>query len=284
MNDLVSIVLPVYNGEKYLRESIESVLNQTYKNFELIIVDDCSTDSTPGIVKEYMKNDSRIIYHRNHENIKLPRSLNQGFRLSKGDYLTWTSDDNRYRKNAIEYMVSEIKKAGCEFLFTAFCTIDENGQEIGNYIIANNDVLLIPVKNVVGPSFMYTRVVYESIGDYDENLFLTEDFDYWQRIYAKFGAEYKNSIVYDYRLHGESLTDTRDDKQFYVALSKTMKKNRVLFPRFTLKQNYYYFEALSIAEGFAGETTDYSRKFLYYETLYFFRYELFNKIKRFLKR
>ena len=72
MEELISIVLPVYNGEKYLRESIDSVLRQTYKRWELIIVDDCSTDSSAEIAKEYTKRDERIYYYRNENNLRLP--------------------------------------------------------------------------------------------------------------------------------------------------------------------------------------------------------------------
>src|SRR5436190_21740360 len=91
-NPKVSIVLPTYNRAKYLKLSIDSCLIQTFKDFELIIVDDCSKDETPQTIKSYT--DPRIRYHRNESNQRLPRSLNIGFSLAKGEYLTWTSDDN----------------------------------------------------------------------------------------------------------------------------------------------------------------------------------------------
>lgn len=278
LNDLVSIVLPVYNGEKYLKESIDSILNQTYKNFELIIVDDCSTDSTPEIVEEYMKNDSRIIYYRNHENMKLPRSLNQGFRLTKGDYLTWTSDDNRYRKNAIEFLVNEIKNNNCNFIFTAYCRIDENGNIIEDILFENDAAEMIPVWNTVGACFMYTRTVYEKIGDYNEELFLTEDYDYWQRIYGNFGAVYKKEILYDYRLHSGALTGTRNEVVFYRALCKTLLKNRDLFGTFNIKQNYTYYQVLSEGMDILGEPNPYKNKYKFYSILYLIKYRIPKKL------
>ena len=81
---VVSIVMPVYNGEKYLRQSITSVLNQTFKNWNLIIVDDCSTDSSPEIMNEYAKSDDRIQVIHNKENSKIPASLNNGFEKADG--------------------------------------------------------------------------------------------------------------------------------------------------------------------------------------------------------
>lgn len=120
MEELISIVLPVYNGEKYLRESIDSVLAQTYKNWELLIVDDCSTDSSAAIAKEYASKDRRIYYYRNENNLRLPRNLNKGFRLAKGDYLTWTSDDNKFKPMALEKMYDALKNnQDAQFVFAS---------------------------------------------------------------------------------------------------------------------------------------------------------------------
>ena len=81
---LVSVVLPVYNGERYLREALDSVLAQTYRNWELILVDDGSFDQTPEIAREYEERDSRIRVI-SQENQKLPRALNKGFSLATGE-------------------------------------------------------------------------------------------------------------------------------------------------------------------------------------------------------
>ena len=104
---LVSIILPVYNGEKYLEKSINSCLKQTYKNIELIIVNDCSTDNTLSICDFFVKNDTRVKLINNSINKKLPASLNIG-KKAKGNYLTWTSDDNLFKPNAIEKLVNRL--------------------------------------------------------------------------------------------------------------------------------------------------------------------------------
>ena len=101
----VSIVLPTYNGEEYISNAIESIINQTYNDWELIIVNDCSNDNTLDIINKYALADSRISIIINNQNMKLPESLNIGFRNAKGDYLSWTSDDNMYDSKAIEKMV-----------------------------------------------------------------------------------------------------------------------------------------------------------------------------------
>ena len=95
VSNLISIVLPVYNGEQYIDKAVESIIGQTYKNWELILVNDCSTDHTLEILEEYAGKDVRIRIINNTHNLKLPASLNVGFENAKGRYLTWTSDDRQ---------------------------------------------------------------------------------------------------------------------------------------------------------------------------------------------
>ena len=87
MDKLVSIVLPTYNGQKYIKDAIDSVLAQSYQNWELIIVNDCSQDNTLKIINEYAQKDSRIKIINNDVNKKLPASLNIGFEAAKGDII-----------------------------------------------------------------------------------------------------------------------------------------------------------------------------------------------------
>lgn len=90
----VSIGLPVFNGEKYIESALDSILNQTYSNFELIIVDNASTDQTPRICHEYMAKDKRIRYYRNKINLGAVANSNRAFKLSSGEYFKWAADDD----------------------------------------------------------------------------------------------------------------------------------------------------------------------------------------------
>ena len=89
-NARVSVLMSVYNGESYLREAIESILNQNYTDFEFIIIDDASTDTTPAILDGF--DGSRIIRSRNEENIGLPCSLNKGLVMARGNYIAWMAE------------------------------------------------------------------------------------------------------------------------------------------------------------------------------------------------
>lgn len=220
----ISVVLPVYNGEKFLRKSIESCLKQTYEDWELLIIDDGSTDKSADIAREYEEKDSRIHYYRNAHNMKLPRTLNRGFSLATGDYLTWTSDDNYYYDRAFEKMLKALEDDDSEFVFASCSIINEKGEKISVISAPADYRHAIWDYDFVGACFMYTRKVYETIGDYDPDLFLCEDYDYWLRIFASFKVTYLDEILYAYRRHDKALSETHKEGQ-YEALEKVLLKN-----------------------------------------------------------
>lgn len=220
----VSVVMPVYNGEKYLKQSIESVIQQSYKDWELIIVNDCSTDRSRDIMQSYVEVDSRIRIVDNSNNLKLPMSLNAGFREARGEYLTWTSDDNLYKVNALEELVGYL----------------ENNPEIGlvysdmDYVDALLNFIkeqrlepeMLLYSDCIGASFMYRREVLDKVGEYDPDMFLVEDYEYWIRISEQFKIGHLNKNLYTYRMHGSSLTETRKkdiNKQLYRLRNRHME-------------------------------------------------------------
>lgn len=233
----VSIVLPVYNGEKYISQAIESVLQQSYANWELIIVNDCSTDHTLEIVGEFVKKDVRICVYNNEINLKLPRALNVGFSKASGDYFTWISDDNYLRPNMIEILVETLdRNPDIGMVYSNYSLIDPEGRLINEVVLGEPHDLLYG--DVCGPSFLYRRTVADKVGEYDSALFLAEDYDYWMRIYHEVPILHIQDNLYFYRKHDGSLTGTRRDKiisQSYRAvkknyidlLSRTNNKNEI---------------------------------------------------------
>lgn len=280
LNELVSIVLPVYNGEKYLRESIDSVLNQTYNNWELIIIDDCSSDTSPDIAKSYAARDKRIHYYRNEQNLKLPKSLNRGFSLTKGNYLTWTSDDNRYLPDAIYTMVNTLKENDACFVFAACNVIDESGKITDTYGVDKHSIKRIIGQNPVGACFMYTRDAYLKTGEYDPELFLVEDFDYWQRLCSQFKTVAIENILYDYRFHGGALTSTMKKELFYQNMKGMLLKNRPLFGKIDWEQKKYYYSALNVCADRLHEKRPYRASVIFYDFLYSIKYKVFYRFCR----
>lgn len=197
----VSIVLPTYNGAKYIGQSIESCLNQTYKNLELIIVDDHSTDNTPSIVKSYK--DIRIKYVRHDTNKRLPEALNSGFTRAGGDYLTWTSDDNYYAKDAIGRMVSFLENdLNCDFVYCDFWKI--KGTEFN--LVRLPEILELKKRNDIGACFLYRKKLLYTVGAYDRDAFLAEDYDYWIRVSKQHDMKHLAQPLYYYREHEKALS------------------------------------------------------------------------------
>ena len=182
MKAKVSIVLPTYNGARYLRDSIQTCLEQTYPQIELVIVDDCSTDETPHILRSY-EGDPRVKVIRHAVNAKLPAALNTGFAHSSGEYLSWTSDDNLFAPHAIERMVEYLEgHPVVGFVYTDYWVIDEDGQVIRRVSAGPPEHLR---ERCAITSFLYRREVYNVVGDYDPHLFRIEDYDYWLRLGAR---------------------------------------------------------------------------------------------------
>lgn len=220
---LVSIVLPTYNGTRYLDQAVRSCLDQTYTNWELIIVDDASTDDTPVRVAQYAATESRIRSVRHETNRKLPAALNTGFSLAKGEYLTWTSDDNCYRANALAEMVSFlISRPEVDVVYTDYTVIDEAGNPIKSVVVAPVEELVN--RNCIGPCFLYRRTVQETLGSYAEDLYLAEDYDFWLRASALFQLQPLHKDLYLYRIHSSSLTSLQG-RQAYLAACESLKRN-----------------------------------------------------------
>lgn len=206
---VVSIVLPSYNGSKYICESIDSILSQTFYDWELIIVNDCSTDNTLDIAREYAAKDDRISVINNEVNQKLPASLNIGFHQAKGQYLTWTSDDNIYKPDALREMYDFLEKNPTQKMVCCdMDTIDSEGKVTG--VRDNFDPVYMHYNNCVGACFMYHREVLDTVGEYTIGKFCVEDYDYWLRIMRHYGTiGYLHKNLYYYRVHEDSLSSTK---------------------------------------------------------------------------
>lgn len=236
---LVSIILPTFNGEEYISKSIQSIINQTYTNWELIIVNDCSTDNTKNIINKFSMQDSRIRILNNVKNIKLPESLNLGFKEANGEYYTWTSDDNEYYPQAIEKMVEFLNKNEDFGMVYAICHLlncPKNQIDIWGEVPATIQNLI--EFNVCAACFMYRKSVAEYIGEYDTNSFLAEDHDYWLRIRLNYKIGNINEVLYDYRLHPKSLTSSCKNKARLLSLKLGIKYSQLFASKYFDKKKY----------------------------------------------
>jgi polysaccharide pyruvyl transferase CsaB len=221
---LVSIVLPVYNGAALIRESIDSVLDQTYSHLELIVVDDGSTDGTGQIADEYAAKDGRVrVVHQ--ENRRLPAALSRGFRLARGEFLTWTSADNRLKPFFLDRMVDCLRRhPAWDMTYANLDIIGEDGLPLTHtsyygpnqrppgsahvHLPDTTSELNVWANNSIGGAFLYRARVAHLLGDYSSFRFVMEDYDYWMRVNALLTLRHTDfdEPVYDYRFHSRSLT------------------------------------------------------------------------------
>ena len=225
----ISLVLPVYNGERYLAEALDSIFAQTFTDFEVIAVDDQSTDATPAILADYASRHSNLRVLRNEENAKLPATLNRGFAQARGEWFSWTSDDNVLDPDTLERLYAEATAGTADVYYADFRIIDATGQVMQTHRVGEPHEIV--TGNPIGCCFLYRREVDAKLGGYNEALFGVEDYDFWLRA-ARRGFSFAaiHDEMYSYRRHEGSLTATRA-KQIYALSGPIMLKSIRELPR-----------------------------------------------------
>ncbi len=219
---MISIILPSFNRAGFISATIESCLDQTYADFELIIVDDCSTDDSIQLIKSYQEKDPRIKLIQNSNNKKLPATLNIGFEAASGDYYTWISDDNMFSPRALEEMIVVLDDhPEIGLVYTDYTTIDNEGKKIAR--IYQEEPEYLPIRDCVGACFLYRASVAQQVGGYNEKLFLIEDYEYFLRMGLKTKFFHLSKSLYYYRVHKASLTQSRKEE---IRLAKLRLKEQ----------------------------------------------------------
>ena len=233
----VSVVLPVHNGAAFLDAAIASILGQTFRDFELICVDDGSTDATPQILQRHALADRRIRIITNRPNKGLPGALNTGFAAARGELHTWTSDDNIARPQMLERLVAALDAdPGAAIAHADFSVIDAQGHVTGFQKMGPASELLFG--NRIGAAFLYRAEVTRALEGYDEALFGVEDYDFWLRAARRFYFVKVDEDLYLYRRHEASLTDRRALRIHRLG-SKIMRRELALVPGRKLRARAY---------------------------------------------
>lgn len=129
MSDLVSIITPSFQSERFIEEAMLSAISQTYQNWEMIIVDDLSTDGSIDIISNYCEKDKRIKLVRSEENVGPAAARNKGIKLAKGRYIAFLDSDDIWLSNKLEVQVSFMEENNLPFTFSSYYTMTENGQK-----------------------------------------------------------------------------------------------------------------------------------------------------------
>lgn len=186
---LVSVIMAVHNNDEYLSQAIESILNQTYTNFEFIIIDDGSTDNTHNIIEKYKKKDPRIILLQNYNNEGLPFSLNRGLDKAKGKYVARMDADDISVKNRLELQIDFLKKnKEIDFVGCDLEIIDNSGHPTGTIWrykqipeqISFETFFLSPIPH--GAMVAKTDIFKKESFRYNEKYLVAQDYELWSRL------------------------------------------------------------------------------------------------------
>lgn len=249
----ISVVMSVYNGEKYLKEAVMSLINQTFADWELIAVNDCSTDSTREILEEYARIDERIKVYNNETNLKLAKSLNKGVQNASGKYIARMDCDDISLPERLEkqYRFMEenpdISLSSCRF-FTLKNGVYSSGGGGTRCDFEAVKAMLLVSNPILHPGVIAKSRALKSF-PYDENLTCTEDLELWTRM-AKNGLKLGilDEYLVIYRLHDKQITYTTYERQKLEVMEIEQKYHGSLLERIDEKTADFYINGVYFRE------------------------------------
>lgn len=228
MKKLVSVVIPTYNRESSIVRAVESALNQTYENIEVIVVDDCSKDSTPSVMKEHFENDNRVIYYIQEKNAGACAARNKGVQLSHGDYVAFLDSDDYYLPSKIELQVRALEESGCELCATNYERQQKDGQKeiVKTYPGTKEEVYneLLYCNFITTGTLIGNRQCFIDT-PFDESLPRYQDWDLVLRLCKKYNYFFlqENTLIQIYQ--PVSITASTNHEKTLKALETIYSKN-----------------------------------------------------------
>ncbi len=254
MKPEISVIMSVYNGEEYLCEAIDSVLSQTFKNFELIVIDDCSTDSTNTILNKYAESDKRVRVFRNEVNLRLPKSLNKAISLAEGKYIARMDADDICLPERLRLQYEFMEERGDVALSSCkFLTVKNEEYAMGAVGgRCDSDALkamLLVTNPVLHPGVIGKAEVFKKLL-YDTSLTCTEDLEIWIRMVKEnLKIEILPEYLMVYRLHDKQITKTTLDRQHSEVLKIEKEYFSDLLEEMTEEQEEFYINGVYFREN-----------------------------------
>lgn len=242
-NPKVTVLIPVYNGEKFLKETIQSILNQTYTNFELLIINDGSTDGSKSIILSF--DDQRIRYLENEINLKLIATLNKGVELARGEYIARIDADDIAYPERLEKQVRFLDDNTEYGMVGSWCSVIDSDKQI-KYHTSHGDIVFAMATYCpfIHPSVMIRKSVISNYNVvFDSNYLHAEDYELWSRIVFDTKVANITEFLTGYREHEEQISSIFKLEQIEQAnkiknnfLSRIQQKSGIdLLPLFKLK-------------------------------------------------
>ncbi len=246
MLPLVSIVIPAFNHGKFLHAAIDSILNQTYPNIELIVIDDGSTDNT----KEVLSNYGDQFFWKSQSNMGQAATLNKGWAMSTGEILAYISADDFLLPEAVAKIVARLlSDSDLVLCYPDFCLVDENSRIIRRIKAPEFDFckMVSKLQCAPGPGAFFKKEAYLKAGEWNTCLVRFPDYDYWLRLalYGKF--EHLSENLASFRVHlgstsSRSLSEKSADEIIFIL--------KTYFDRINLPQHIYSLKNLAESNAF----------------------------------
>lgn len=270
MNEIISIIAPAYNHEKYIANCIKSIANQTYKEKELIIIDDVSKDNTPNIIEELIKDKSiiesfpgGIKFIKHKKNTGAYESINEGIGNASGKYITIINTDDLFEKNRLEELIKCLNENYTEIVFSKVETIDERDAKLLNdesdyYEFLQKKIDMYPFINfalltdnvaISTGNMLFTKNLFEKVGTFKEYQYI-HDWDFILRASLICEPAYTEKTSYLYRLHDtnsfkELQKDTelcgRESLKVLLNFCKKIQNKRYINPKIQDVDVWEYF-------------------------------------------
>ena len=205
---LVSVIMPAYNAEMFIEEAIDSVIAQTLTDWELLVIDDCSTDDTQRIAAEFAEKDSRIKVLINETNMRVAKTRNKGLELCQGQYVALLDSDDCYKPEMLQKMVDRAQKTNADIVYCSYELVDEQGQKVCNDFIVpeQTDFEQSLVRSVIsGSNVLITREIAKN-NQFPTNMY-HEDIALWFQLLRNGAKAYGvTEIMTSYRQRVNSKT------------------------------------------------------------------------------
>lgn len=241
MSELVSIIMPSYNTANYIGLTIDSVLKQTYSNWEIIIVDDCSIDNTDEVVAEY--NDERIIYLKNEKNFGAAVSRNKALKKVNGKWIAFLDSDDIWYPTKLEEQIKFMKENNFSFSYTNYKEVDEFGVENGIVVTGPNKITKKGMYHYCWPGCLTVMYDAEKIGSLQiVDIKKNNDYAMWLKIIKKVDCYHYDKVLAQYRKRSESISNhgyLNLVKWHYKLFKEADNKNSIMSIFLTL-QNLIY--------------------------------------------
>ncbi|MBQ9312275.1 MAG: glycosyltransferase family 2 protein [Bacteroidales bacterium] len=213
MQDLISVITPCYNAEKYIFDTITLVMQQSYTHWELLVIDDCSTDSSAEIIKDLAKQDDRIKYYKTSSpsgSPSLPRNI--GIENAQGKYIAFLDADDNWKKDKLEKQYKYIKEYNVDFVYSNYEKIDSKGNKNDRIVKVRKTTSYKDMLKINSIPCLTSMLSRELIGDKRFKPILNEDFEFWLQILKQGVTAYNINEVTAYYREAENSRSSNKTK------------------------------------------------------------------------